>query len=153
MGAHALLSRETLKSLDMLKSLLPLLLLALAMPLVSGQDDDETPLTRAMGVLQGSTRALGKVVEDPAQRDEALRLLGLMEEAALVSAGEAAPAPDGMEGTELALFQVGFRRSCLSLADAILEAEAACISGNAEGLKAAYATILQRKKAGHNQYK
>jgi len=137
----------------MLKSLLPLLLLSLAMPLVSGQGDDETPLTRAMGVLQGSTRALGKIVEDPDQHDEALRLLKLMEEAALVSAAQEAPPFDDMEGQELALFQVGFRRSCLSLADAILEAEAACIQGDGEALKAAYAQILRRKKAGHNEYK
>lgn len=136
-----------------MKTFLPLLLLALIAPLLSAQDDGETPLTRAMGTLQKSTRALGKVIEDPAKTDEALRLLAAMEEAALVSVQQAAPAPEGLTGRDLLRFQVGYRRACVGLVDAILAAEQACLSEDGSGRKEAYAEILRRKKAGHDTYK
>lgn len=116
---------------------------------------DEDALHESMEVLQKSQRALKKLIKDPEANGRVLlETLGGMEAATLVALGEPAPAaPEGMEGKEAGLFEVGYKRTLVSLLDTTLKMQEATLEGKADELAAAYKELSELKGMGHEVYR
>ena len=121
-----------------------------AAPFSRAQDDEPTPLQEAMGKMQGSQRAMRRMVGDPtANKDALLRAVATIEEGALEAFVLAPPAPDGADAVA---WRIGYKRQILKTLDAALACEQATHEGNADALAAAYQALNATKKAGHDQY-
>lgn len=130
-------------------------LLAAAPALTSGsipgfQDDEPTPLQAAMGQMQGSQRAMRRLIKDPgANKAALLRATAALQEAALVTYSLAPPAPEGAEEHG---WRIGFKRELLKTLDAALACELATLQGDADALGAAYQALGASKKSGHDRF-
>lgn len=140
--------------------LLPVLVLA-ALPIgfaltsaAPAATSDEA-LHDSMVVLQKGQRAIKKMLADPeANQRELLGKLGEMEAAVVVALGEPAwPAPEGLEGVDAGLFEVGYKRTLVELLDSTLALQEATLKGDAEAAKAAYEQMSSLKKSGHTEYR
>lgn len=123
----------------------------------AGQDpvaeDGPTPLQEAMGVLQGNQRKLRKLVADPAANKEALTGALVAMEGACLTAIANPPTPrDPVAGDELAAWVVRYKILMTSTLDSVLQMQAATLQGDAEALGAAYSTLNQKKKLGHDSF-
>lgn len=119
------------------------------LPLQS-QDGEPTPLQAAMGQMQGSQRAMRRMIKDPeANKAALLRATTSIQEAALKSYDLAPPAPDGADKHT---WRIGFKREMLKTLDAALACELATHQGDAEALGSAYQALGASKKAGHDLY-
>ncbi len=116
-------------------------------------DEGPTPLQEAMGVLQGNQRKLRKLVADPAANKEALiGALGAMESACLTSIANPPTPRDPAARDEQAAWMVRYKILMTSTLDNVLQMQAATLAGDAEALGAAYSTLNQKKKLGHDTY-
>lgn len=116
---------------------------------------DENVLQESMAVLQKSQRALKKLISDPgANEGKLLETLGNMEAAVMAALGEPAPdAPKGVEGKAASLFELGYKRTLVSLLDTTLKMQEATLEGEAEALAAAYKELSELKGSGHSNYR
>ena len=114
------------------------------------QDDEPTPLQQAMGKMQGSQRAMRKMVGDPATNKAALlRACAMIQEGAHEGYSLAPKAPADADANE---WRIGYQRSMLAVLDAALECELAVHKGDAEAVTAAYKKMGEHKKSGHDAY-
>lgn len=114
------------------------------------QDDEPTPIQAAMGQMQGSQRAMRRLIKDPgANKAALLKATGSIQEAAIRAYDLAPPAP---EGTDEHVWRIGFKREVLRTMDAALACELATHQGDAEALGSAYQALGASKKAGHDTY-
>ena len=114
------------------------------------QDDEPTPLQEAMGKMQGSQRAMRRMIGDPvANKDALLRATTAIQEGALAAYPLAPPAPEGVDADT---WRIGYQRQILKTLDAALACELATHQGDAEALNAGYQALGSSKKTGHDQY-
>lgn len=134
----------------LLASLLAASLALTATSFSSAQDEEPTPLQEAMGKMQGSQRAMRRMVGDPvANKDALLRAVAAIQEGALEAYALAPAAPDGEDEHA---WRIGYRRQILKTLDAVLACELATHQGDPDALAAAYQALGAAKKAGHDQY-
>lgn len=115
------------------------------------QDDEETtPLQDAMGRLQDGQRSLRRLVRDPSRKDDILRTVGDMQQAALDAFALSPPLPE--EEVDEQEWRIGFQRQMLNALDRMLALELAAHQGDAEAMKAAYDALSEAKQTGHDTY-
>lgn len=119
----------------------------------TAQDQEPTPLQRAMGSLNGNARKLRKLTADPvANKDALLEAARAIQEAALAGFPHPPAAGPDMKGDAVATWNAEFKRSMLGLADAALELELATLAGDKDGVAAAHGKLGELKKSGHDKF-
>ena len=125
--------------------LLPILALALlpigaAIGSTSYLSTSDDKLSDSMKVLGKNQRTVKKLIKDVESNErELLETLGAMEDAVLVGLGRPSPpAPKGVEGKDAELFEIGYRRTLVSLLDTTLHMQAATLEGDADALAEGY---------------
>ena len=115
--------------------------------------DGPTPLQEAMGRLQRGLRGLRKLVDDPAaNRAELMTVLRDMETALLAGIAHPPTPRDEVPEGERELWVVAFKSTMTSTLDALLKCQTATLKGDTEALAAAYKTLNENKKRGHDSY-
>jgi len=118
------------------------------------QDDESTPLQESMQGLMSSRRAMRKLVGDATANGEALlEILNEFRAHALTAFSLPPATPEGLEGTDAAIWATSYQRRVLELIDASLEGELAVHRGDSEALGEAYKRLGAINKAGHDRFK
>jgi len=134
--------------------LLPFLAFALAMPAVAADDDDETPLEKAMYKMNKGYKLLGKQARKGDFDFDALaKAFGdakvASEESAKLVPAKIAKMKDGDAKTkEIA----DFKKHIGALTKQLEAVITICKAKDADKLKAAYAKLKDMKKHGHDEF-
>ena len=119
----------------------------------SSAKEGPTPFQEAMGQLQRGQRSLRKLVADPnTHRDALMESLTGMEAALLVCIANP-PAPgDKVPADGHALWVVHAKASLTKTLSSVLDCQEATLKGDGEALSAAYNSLKQHKKDGHESF-
>lgn len=142
---------STIKSLALLVggSLLGIWIFTASAPASAPADDE---IHEAMEELQSGMRTLRKGLGDPAKKDDTIALLQGMQRHASTAMLSEPHAPKDKSGKDLALWYCGYRKQLVRVLDTLIDVEMAVHEGDAEKAKAAYKSLGQMKKAGHDEY-
>lgn len=117
-------------------------------------DEEPSVLLEAMEIMNQDQRSLRKLLRDPgANQARILDALTSMEHATLIALGESPPRLESVPEGELALWNVGYKRSLAHLLQQVLTMQQAALERDDEALAVAYAEIGQLKSTGHEEYR
>lgn len=131
----------------------PFLLSALASQEPAGHEagHEDTPLARAMEDLNSGFKRLRRTVRR-GQVEESLRLLQLMEQAAVTAKGELPPLVARLPEGERAAAGVAYRKQMCDLLRAFLDLEEAVLERRDDDVKALVDRIAALRDAGHERF-
>lgn len=115
-------------------------------------EDEETPLTTDMKILQSGLRGLRRSVRDPEKLEETLVALQEVQGAALRSKAlvptMAASVPEGERGA----FIQAYRTEMIVLLEQLLAVEKAVIEGDVDGARALFKEVQALEDPGHERF-
>lgn len=134
---------------------------ALALPSLGWGDDDDDKgragehgaLEQAMHRFEDHLRFLRRSLKEPAQDEQSLEHIWQAEQDALAAKALVPEMAAAIAEAERAAFVTDYRKEMVKLVAAMLELEAAFLSGDREATQAAYKAVKALEKPAHERFR
>ncbi|MEM9381069.1 MAG: hypothetical protein AAGB93_14045 [Planctomycetota bacterium] len=118
----------------------------------AADEEEHDPLHESMEVLQGGMKGLRKMLSKPELKEDAVKLCGELQAAALVGFQNPPTPEEALEGDALVEYTADFRKRMLAVCTTLVDLEVALQKEDKDAAKALYKALGKHKKDGHDAY-
>lgn len=121
-------------------------------PVLSGAEEEDTPLAKEMSVMNKSYRALKKQIGDVTKKDSSIELVQAMKKSAVAGKDYSPAKAKEVPENDKAKFAEGYKASVDGLIAHFDKIEKALVAGNNEEAKTLFNEINAMKRKGHEEF-